>query len=180
MCGSAPTKNQKNCRGEGMSGNRFELETWEDLKKWKEEDEGLFIHRFSDFKHFHRGRSMAVPQPSDFFILYRQTPCLIECKSSLKEPSFTTGMVKPHQIESLLNFERCGGVSYLLLNRRSNPKNQWCYAVRIQTYLWLLEEHGKTSTLRWDTIHEEIYKNGHGNATNRKNKTWNLKHLLEL
>ena len=89
------TLKSENGRSVRNAGKEFEQETIQALLKIK----GAWIMRNGD-------RGMGE-KPPDILALHKNKNLLIECKATNKD-YFDFALIKEHQIQSLLNFEKCG------------------------------------------------------------------------
>jgi len=69
----------------------------------------------------------------DFFAVHNGIPIAIECKSQKLGKYFDSNRVSEHQIESLEEFERAGGRSYVLI-RFSNGRRVTAYALTLSEF----------------------------------------------
>ena len=133
--------------------NIFEIEINRTLKSMND-DAHFFSWRLFDTNAFRGQVPYAPKQPGDWMAVSDGRATLIEAKSSIKEPSFSTDNIRPHQWKALLDFEQAGGNSYFLLNRRSTPRHYQCFAVKPQQLQQIINSVGKKS-IRWKLIEEE-------------------------
>ena len=116
-------------------------------------DSSFFSWRLFDTNAFRGQVPYAPKQPGDWVAICRGTPTLLEAKSSIKEPSFSTENIRPHQWKALVDFALAGGSSYFLLNRRSTPRHYKCIAIEPCALNSIIEQVGRKS-VRWKLLEE--------------------------
>ena len=133
--------------------NIFEIEINRSLKALTKANNEFFSWRLFDTNSFRGQVPYAPQQPGDWMAICRGYPTLLEAKSSVKEPSFNTQNIQPHQWKALKDFGLAGGWSYFLLNRRSTPKHYQCFAIEPEALEQIITSTEKKS-VRWKLLEE--------------------------
>ena len=136
--------------------NAFETETKESLKRIKTKYPRFYYKRIYDTQAFMKVSPIAIAlkQPSDFMAVFKGRPWFIECKSSKNKTSYGFAYVKDHQVDELMEIANAGGNSFLLINNRSEKRNFKCYAIRVDKFKRLRDEHlffGRKS-VKWNEL----------------------------
>jgi len=130
------------------SGNLFEDETRNSLKKIEDAEENFMWLRYPDTRMFqYVNKNIIQPKsPCDFMAFTGGYSYFIECKSSQRTKSYDIRYIKDHQVEALLKHERCGGRSWFLINRRCGRGKIDAWAVKPKLIDTLLKEGCKGVT----------------------------------
>lgn len=87
----------------------------------------------------------SIARPFDFLVIVEGKPIAIECKQTSSLTSFPLDNIRPHQVQSLLFFEKTGGTSYLFVNFRTKGKSSRVFAVSMQQLVqWYFFESRKS------------------------------------
>ena len=164
------------------SGKYFEYETTKALRGIRDHYKEFMWFRVQDTQMLRYAtgneKYIANTVPCDFLAFNSGKPHFIECKSSMNPVSYRLEYIKSHQLESLIDAERCGCTSWFLLNCRKRklgsntaPLRVWAVKpMQIAEYINADMKSVKWSQLDVDGI--QIKKDKEGR--------WDLKKILGL
>lgn len=174
-------------------GKRFEKEVRLSLQQFNNTmgRHRLFYHRFHDYrtmiplKNKLNLEEWEVPkQPSDWFIIYRGIPRLLEAKSSKKSASFSLSKVMDEsspfffQIAAMKMFENCGGLSELLICKRT-PRANVAYVIPIGTFMNIIRraKRERKKSVKWSYFDKLASREVIIRLDEKVNKIWDFSFL---
>ena len=93
---------------------------------------------------------IADPVPCDYIALFAGKCSFIECKSSKSSASFSLRYIKDHQLEYLLNSEKCGGKGWFIINSRKGRGSIKAFAVHPKIVKSWFDQDLKS--VKWDDM----------------------------
>jgi len=178
--------------------NYFERETSYTLEKlvlkYQKTNEHNFIAwRIPDTKFLQIGHSNIIANraKADFDCLFDSRYYAIECKGSCHPEHYNLCNIKEHQVESLLEIEKCGGKGWFLISKRYGNYSQIpmsCYAVHpSQVRNWFNRINPVTkrniTNISWKAISREcipIYLVPQLKGCKKKKNSWKIDELFTL
>lgn len=151
--------------------------------------EGVWYTKIPDIPRYSGDTFRAsIPRPFDYVALCNGVFVGIECKQSRNPTSLPLSNIKDHQVEAILNVEKCGGLGYLLVNVRitkSSPRSNRMFAMTAdEVNYWCNEQDERESIpVPWSKtgqewgMNEEIIEVNRVKIPNSDKYGWDLRIL---
>lgn len=124
-----------------------------------------------------------IPRPFDHIVLRNGTFIGIECKQSKNATSLPFGSISDHQVDALLEIEKCGGVGYLLVNVRltkSSPRSNKMFALTVEELDYWYNEQDERKSIEVPWMAENCIEVNRVKLPNSNKYGWDLTILPPL
>lgn len=161
-------------------GKAFEYEIATSLKHIAQKVDRFVWYRIQDTQLLRFATAnkniTADTVPSDFMCIYKGKPVFIECKSTQNHSSYSLSYIKEHQVQDLMEINRCGGLGLFLLNRRKGGMG--CWAVTPE-YINKIKGEGKKS-IKWTELNGVLVDRLNPSILGEGKYGWNVQPILDL
>jgi len=125
-------------------GKESEKALFTELKRVMEYETNFIVGRFADT---HDARNFLPPAPSDYYITYNGTPCLVEVKSSVDPVRFPWKNISGKQLGFSRRYIKAGWCSLFVIHRVD--LDIW-YFVPFD-FIWSQVKGGESS-IKWEDL----------------------------